>query len=125
MIEKCYVTWDDVETFVNVFVDKMKMEGKKFTGVYGLPRGGLVLAVMVSHKLNIPMLLAPADGCLIIDDIADSGKSLYHFTENDTQFNKYYLATMYYHKRSIVTPDYTHFDKEDKWIVFPWESDDE
>lgn len=125
MSKKYYVRWDDIETFVNVFADQVKMEGRKFTGVYGLPRGGLIFAVMLSHRLNIPMLLAPADGCLIVDDIADSGKSLYHFTENDTQFNKYYIATMFYHQRSIVKPDYYRYYKEDKWIVFPWESDDE
>ena len=101
MIKKYYVSWDDVDSFVNIFVDKVKAEGKKFTGVYGLPRGGLVFAVMISNRLNIPMLMAPADGCLIVDDIADSGKSLHHFTENDTQFNKYSLATMFYHQRSI------------------------
>lgn len=121
MIEKYYVTWDDVDTFVNVFIDKMKFQGKKFTGVYGLPRGGLVFAVMISNRLGIPMLMAPADGCLIVDDIADSGRSLYHFTENDTQFCSYFIATMFYQERSLVTPDYYFHKKDDRWIVFPWE----
>lgn len=124
MTKKYYVTWDDVDSFVNILVDKIKAEGRKFTGVYGLPRGGLVFAVMISNRLNVPMLMAPTDGCLIVDDIADSGKSLHHFTENDTQFNKYYLATMFYHQRSIVVPDYYQYYKEDRWIVFPWEDTD-
>ena len=121
MIEKYFVTWDDIETFVNVFIDQVKLENKKFTGVYGLPRGGLVFAVMLSNRLGIPMLIAPTDGCLIVDDIADSGKSLSHFTENDTQFNKYYIATMFYHQRSEVKPHYYMHNKENRWIVFPWE----
>ena len=121
MIEKYFVTWDDVETFINIFIDKIRLEGKQFTGVYGLPRGGLVFAVMLSNRLGIPMLMAPCDGCLIIDDIADSGKSLAHFTENDTNFCKFYIATMFYHERSEVKPDYYQELKEDRWIVFPWE----
>lgn len=124
MIEKCYVTWSNIESFCEVLVDHVKMEKRKFSGVYGLPRGGLIPAVIISHKLNIPLLLAPADECLIVDDIADSGRSLIHFTENDTQFNKYYIATIFYHERSIVKPDFYMYDKEDKWIVFPWEDDE-
>lgn len=124
MIEKCYVTWSNIESFCEVLVDRVKMEKRKFSGVYGLPRGGLIPAVIISHKLNIPLLLAPTNECLIVDDIADSGRSLIHFTENDTQFNKYYIATIFYHERSIVKPDFYMYDKEDKWIVFPWEDDE-
>ena len=121
MSRKIYVTWKDVEDFVNSLADTMDTRKKPVSGVYGLPRGGLVLAVMLSHKLNVPMLFAPADGCIIVDDIADSGRSLIHYTENDTQFNKYFIATMYYHPRSSVEPDYWVWNKEDCWIVFPWE----
>lgn len=124
MIEKCYMTWSNIESFCEVLVDRVKMEKRKFSGVYGLPRGGLIPAVIISHKLNIPLLLAPTNECLIVDDIADSGRSLIHFTENDTQFNKYYIATIFYHERSIVKPDFYMYDKEDKWIVFPWEDDE-
>lgn len=112
MVEKYYVTWSDVETFVNVLVDKVKFETKKFSGVYGLPRGGLIPAIMISHALDIPLLLAPCNNCLIVDDIADSGRSLYHFTENDTQFNDNYIATMFYHERSLVKPDFYLYEKK-------------
>jgi len=76
---------------------------------------------LISYKLDIPLLMNASKGCLIIDDIADSGRTLLHFTENDTQFNKYFIATMYYHQRSIVKPNYYKFEKNDKWIVFLWE----
>ena len=119
MVEKLYVTWDDVDEFVQFVADKFKHHN--YTGVFGLTRGGLVLAVMLSHRLNIPLLMAPHEGCLIVDDIADSGKSLLHYTENDTQFNKYSIMTMYYHERSQVVPDFYMYNKLDRWIVFPWE----
>lgn len=121
MADKYYVKWNDVDTFVNVLVDHIKMKKLKITGVFGLPRGGLIPAVMISHQLDIPLLLAPCNNCLIVDDIADSGKSLHHYTENDTQFNKYFIATMFYHERSIVKPDFYLYEKNDRWIVFPWE----
>ena len=119
--EKVFVSWKDLEDFVDSLIDEMHRQNFKPTGVYGIPRGGLIPATLISYKLDIPLLLNASKGCLIVDDIADSGRTLIHFTENDTQFNRYFIATMYYHKRSIVKPNYYKFEKNDKWIVFPWE----
>lgn len=119
--EKIYVSWKDLEDFADSLLIEMKNQHFKPTGVYGIPRGGLILATLLSYKLDIPLLMNASKGCLIIDDIADSGRTLLHFTENDTQFNKYFIATMYYHQRSVVKPNYYKFEKQDKWIVFPWE----
>ena len=119
--EKIYVSWNDLEDFVNSLIEELNKKEIKPTGVYGVPRGGLILATLISYKMDIPLLLNASKGCLIVDDIADSGRTLLHFTENDTQFNKYFIATMFYHKRSIVKPDFYKFEKNDKWIVFPWE----
>jgi len=121
MTEKVFVTWKDMELYIENVVNWVKAKQIQPTGVYGIPRGGLILATLLSYRLDIPLLLAPTQGCIIIDDIADSGRTLCHYTDNDTQFNKYYITTMYYHDRSMVTPDYYYARKEDKWIVFPWE----
>ena len=119
--EKVYVSWKDLEDFIDSLIEEMKKQNFKPTGVYGIPRGGLIPATLISYKLDIPLLMNASKGCLIVDDIADSGRTLSHFTENDTQFNKYFIATMFYHERSIVKPTYYKFEKNDKWIVFPWE----
>ena len=119
--EKLYVSWNDMETFVEDLIKEMKNQNFKPTGVYGIPRGGLILATLISYKMNIPLLMGACEGCLIIDDIADSGRTLIHYTSNDTQFNRYFISTMFYHKRSVVKPNYYKFEKNDKWIVFPWE----
>ena len=113
------ISWKVIENFVEEISNLHKKE--KFTGVYGLPRGGLVLAVMISNRLNIPMLMAPSKGCIIVDDIADTGRSLEHFTINETQKNKYFIATVYYKDWSKVIPDYYYKIKKDEWLVFPWE----
>ena len=119
--EKFYVSWKDLEDFADSLIKEMQKQKFKPTGVYGIPRGGLILATLLSYKLDIPLLMNASKGCLMIDDIADSGRTLLHFTENDTQFNKYFIATMYYHHRSVVKPNYYKFEKRDKWVVFPWE----
>ena len=119
--EKVYVSWKDLEEFIDSLIEEMNKQNFKPTGVYGIPRGGLIPATLISYKLDIPLLMNASKGCLIVDDFADSGRTLLHFTENDTQFNKYFIATMFYHERSIVKPNYYKFMKNDKWIVFPWE----
>lgn len=113
------VQWNEVELYLKEVVKKYKH--KRISGVYGLPRGGLVFAIMLSHKLNIPLLQAPTKNCIIIDDICDSGESLLHYTTNRYNKNKYYITTMYYNKKSNIEVDYYYKEKEDKWIVYPWE----
>lgn len=123
---KVFVTWQDVDVFVEHF--KTQHQGVQFTGVYGIPRGGLVLAVMLSHKLHIPMLASPVEGCLIVDDICDSGESLLHYVNNTSggQQNDYYIVTMYYKPNTLnVTPDFYGATKYEDWIVFPWEDKEE
>ena len=120
--DKLYVEWKDIENYVNeLSIQVCRDLSKCPSGVYGVPRGGLIIATLISYKLDIPLLLAPTKDCIIVDDIADSGRTLLHYTENDTQFNKYYISTMFYHKRSMVKPDYYAFEKTDEWIVYPWE----
>lgn len=124
-MEKVYVTWRQVDTYLNKIIKDLKYKPFYPVGVYGIPRGGNVLATMLSYRMNIPLLAAPAKNCIIIDDICDSGRSLLHYTKNDTQFNNYYITTMYYHIRSAVTPNFYAYNKQDKWIVFPWEKGEE
>ena len=122
MSEKIYLTWKDVENYLDAVIEDIKKRGLKPSGVYGIPRGGLIFAAWLSYKMNIPLLMHAAYNCIIIDDIADTGRSLYHFIENRCQFNKYYITTMYYVKDSLVKPDfYVREKKPTDWIVFPHE----
>jgi len=122
MIKKEYVTWKAVDQFIDKLVEKY--EGVILRGVYGLPRGGLIFAVMISHRLHIPMLSAPCPDCLIVDDICDTGESLLHYIKDSSALDKprWNIATMYYKENALgIKPDFYMFDKEDKWVVFPWE----
>ena len=90
---------------------------KTLTGVYGIPRGGLCLAVALSHHLKIPLLDLPVDNCLIVDDIYDSGKTL-------EKYKNYKNASYFV---LISKQDPTYFSsfittKSDGWVIFPWEN---
>lgn len=109
-----FITWEDVEHFVDDVV--ARYTSKNLSGVYGIPRGGSVLAVMISHGLNIPCLSAPHKHCLVVDDISDSGLTLLHYREKG-----YEIVTMYCHPETKVTPNFYKKIKGDEWVVFPWE----
>ena len=121
-MNKIYVNWNDIEDYLNAVVEDIKRKDLKPTGIYGLPRGGLIYATWLSYKLNVPLLMHAAEGCIIIDDIADTGRTLYHFRENRTQFNEYYITTMYYVEDSLVKPDFYYKIKHaGDWVVYPYE----
>ncbi len=59
---------------------------------------------------------------LIVDDVADSGKSLMAAIEHIKEMGAKEIrtSTLYYKKHSIIKPEY--YIKETKaWIVYPWE----
>lgn len=111
---KEYVSWLDVIRFINDL--ESFINENEFNGVYGPARGGLIFAVMVSHKYKLPFLGAPQKGCLVIDDIVDTGKTAEAWKDKG-----YKIACMYYKDNPLVEPDFYVYKKTDKWIIFPWE----
>ena len=51
---KIYLSWSDVEDLVGVLCEKIATKIPNVTHISGLARGGLIPAVLVSHKLNLP-----------------------------------------------------------------------
>lgn len=116
--KKIYISWYDYMDSVHTLCRKIKDSSYKFDFIYGIPRGGMVLAVSISHILDIPVLTYfdtafKIKNVLICDDCCDTGKTL-------KKFKKYQTATIYKHEKSKVIPDF--FVEENKnWIVFPYE----
>tara|TARA_B100002019_G_scaffold287904_1_gene300641 strand:+ start:195 stop:596 length:402 start_codon:yes stop_codon:yes gene_type:complete len=123
MAEKVYISWNWVDLQIQVIADKIG-EGNKYVGVTGIPRGGLIPAVMLSHKLGIRYLPYRESfkqlPILIVDDIADSGHTL-----TDVGRRGFDTATLCVRYSTQYTP--TYYGEEitsDKWLVFPWEEND-
>lgn len=59
---------------------------------------------------------------LVVDDVADSGKSLIAAMEHIKNKNPKEIrtATLYYKKHSILKPDY-YIRETQSWVVYPWE----
>lgn len=128
-IEKIQVTYDDFGDMVDELV--LRLQDKKYTAVHGLPRGGLSIAVHLSHFLKLPLITSISqyisefnkndDRLLVVDDIIDSGRTFERFLEIATLKNiKFDTAVLYYKPLATYTPNIYVRQTED-WIVFPWE----
>ncbi len=90
---------------------------KDFCGVYGFPRGGLCLAVALSHSLNIPFLQKPKPGSLIVDDVYQTGSTLKRVRHIPGTTTFVWLS-----KVKPVWWDTLEVCDPAEWLVFPWEN---
>lgn len=116
---KIFLSWDDVNELVDILCDKIPTELPNIDSVCGLARGGLIPAVIVSHKLGLSYSNTIGPNTLVIDDICDSGETL----KNGIGV---YTAVLHHKpKTSCFTPNI--FSKEhngSEWIIYPWEKKD-
>ena len=50
-------TWKEFDESVEQITKRCKI--LNFSGIYGVPRGGLCLAVALSHRLNVNLISEP------------------------------------------------------------------
>ena len=108
-------SWCEFDRSVEYIAKKCKF--LEFSGIYGVPRGGLCLAVALSHKLNLNLISEPIKNSLIVDDIYETGNTLKTF--------KHVEGAMFYVLFSKVRPTWwnsVHISDKSEWIVFPWEN---
>ena len=74
-----YFTWSEFDKSVDYIANQCKFW--KLSGIYGVPRGGLCLAVALSHKLNIQIIEKPSKNSLIVDDVFETGITLRSFKD--------------------------------------------
>ena len=116
------VIWEEVENAVKYFEYKYNTEQLDCELILGIPRGGLVLATMLSYRLDLPLHIAGEpisdSKVLVVDDIADTGKTLERVLKT---LPHSIVFTMHYHQQSTIEPYAWLYEKKDKWVVYPWE----
>ena len=113
---KIKLSWDDLETLVDKLCEKIPFETPTIDSVTGIARGGLIPAVMISHKLDLPYVDAVGPNTLVIDDIADSGVTL-------EKAPGVYTAVLHYksHTSCFKPTIWAEEHKSDEWVIYPFE----
>ncbi len=114
---KMYLSWEDVNNLVNNLCDKIRHDQINIDSVHGIPRGGLIPAVLISHKLNLPFVGAVGKNTLVVDDICDSGVTL-------KDGPGVYTAVLHYKPHtSCFQPNlWAELHERDEWVIYPWET---
>ena len=100
---KIYLSWDDINSLVDTLTNKIIKTIPPVDSIMGLPRGGLIPAVMLSHRLGLPLVSKPTKGTLIVDDICDSGET---FIKMSKKYPTNYLACLHLkHHTTDFVPD--------------------
>ena len=122
---KLYLSWKWVDDQINKIGDKL--EGLDLEFVSGIPRGGLIPAVMISHAYGIKYIsyssakMLPLElrkKTIVIDDISDTGLTM-------AEADKLGFITSSLSTRigTKTLPRLTgEIIRDDRWLVFPWET---
>lgn len=106
------IEWEEIQYWVSLLSEKIK--DKKYVGIYGIPRGGIIIATLLSYKTKLPMLSAPCKNCLIVDDGMSTGLTMLNYIE------RYDTAVMYKNPKCPIEPKYKYQDYGEKFKVFVW-----
>jgi hypoxanthine phosphoribosyltransferase len=147
-MEYLILTWDDVYNLTLQLSERVVESGFKPDVVVGIARGGWIPARVLSDVLyadslqNIrieyysdvgqkgrePKITQPITGSmegksvLLVDEVADTGDSLYHAIEHVQGLGAAEVKTAVLHWKpwSRVKPDFFMVQTE-RWTVYPWE----
>jgi len=112
-----YLTWNEFNIAVVELYNNLK--NIKFDNIYGIPRGGIILAVILSNYLKIPLVLNKEEinkNTLICDDIVETGDTILN---NNFQDN--FVISLHYMKNNMFVPKLWIFEKINRFIIYPWE----
>lgn len=122
MTKKLY-SWDEFNRDIKRTVKWL--QNKNITSIYGIPKGGLIVAVTLANhlpKLKYIHNLANIDeNTLIVDDLSDTGDTLLKIPN----IGKYTTLTLFCKEKTKYQPTkWFNTIEEDEWLVLPWESEE-
>lgn len=113
------VTWGEIDIFIKRLEKKLDPIRYQIKNVYGITDGGLIIATMLSYKLDVPLIRVKSQigrFTLIAEDYIHSG----HGLENLLKTKKPLVtASIFYNKISTVIPNIHLITTEDN-PQMPW-----
>jgi hypoxanthine phosphoribosyltransferase len=148
-MEKRKVDYETIDFLSRALAFRFKLNGRSFTHVIGVSRGGLLPAEIISYVLDTKFLAYGASSyegteqkeglnvtqdidfgalpddsrLLVVDDKCDTGKTIDHMKSViGDRFSYVRYATVFAEKRALKKVDHYGVVLEDHtWIDFPWE----
>jgi len=127
-MQKRIITYTEYGQLLDQLIEKLKPI--KFDYVFGIPRGGLPIAVHVSHYTNttimdhelIPWDFYQGESVLVVDDIIDTGETIKNLKQLfGCHTNIEAVATLFKRPDVVVANTDIWIEESPEWIIFPWE----
>src|SRR3989344_414709 len=120
MVNKEYYSWSKYDKDIKDLAKQIKAQKLDFDTIYGLPRGGLVVAVSLSHALDKPLVFEIekiTNRTLLVDDIIETGGTLKRLVEK-MKFTSPNIAVIYLNKEKAKIQPTVFARPQTKWVVF-------
>lgn len=104
-----YVSYDEWTGLVDkaqTAISRYLIDHPKVGTIYGVPRGGTLVALELGHRLNLVPIENPEEGCIVVDDLIDSGATMARYASH--------------HFVSLITKGEDGYQRGD-WIEFWYE----
>ena len=143
------LTWDDIERLTDELAVKIKASDFKPDYIIGITTGGLIPLYFLARKLEnnrniltisansytkdnqedlkilyLPKIDLSDKKILLVDDIVGSGdtlKEISNILTNKYEVRELKTVTVVALKDSKFYPDWYGIEKQEDWIVFPWD----
>ncbi len=124
MTLKNWLDWSFVENRVGLLVKQVKeyeeKESFQFENIYGVPRGGLYLAIRLSYILKRKLITQREEinkNTLVVDDCTNTGKTLSGYSDFKT-------LVLVHRTKSVAQPTFYGF-VSDEDVNYFWEAEDD
>ena len=151
------VPFEEIKELSSQVSEQIKKSRLSFDCIIGIAKGGCIPATLISYQLDVPTFktiqiksytdnnkrsntifssgtlslfdeLSKYNRVLVVDDLADSGKTLsdfeklYDYLADTVKVPNIFTACLYYKSKSEFKPDfYAQEVKDEAWLDFPWE----
>jgi hypothetical protein len=122
-----YKSWNEIESCVNMLVEKILSKKLSFRSISTISRGGLVPSRLVADRLNIKQILVDPDtipsDSLFVDDIYDSGETFRKMIQIADSPDQLVYATLFARRKKSYPSQlvYAKLTKNTEYIVYPWD----
>jgi hypoxanthine phosphoribosyltransferase len=146
-VKKIYYSYQDIHDKCIDAIDLIQASGVVYDGIIAIGTGGLIPAVIIHKRLNIPIEVVMFSSGksagdnknhnnllgvsaftrpIIIDDIADSGHTLAEvqafYQQSIVTDHSIDTLSLIYKPHSCFLPTYiTEVVPNNRWVTFPWE----
>jgi GTP cyclohydrolase I len=116
--DKVFYSLPEFQADIKILANQVRDMG--YAGLYGIPKGGVPVAMALSDASEIPLVTSVSEGVLVVDDLIDTGRTRSRYPDND-------MAVL--HRKAWAPVDRqtvfcVHQDCKD-WIVYWWEGTEE